>query len=146
MHWVPDRRYVLDDRITTSTGVSANIPVMRALVEAIGGHVAASRVASELGADNWDARHRSAAFTLSAEHKKTFICNSLALWRHETIGIPLADGIDEVALGSAATLARAFRRRLGVTPQLYRARFGHQPDPFVASQPDTGGEGRRPQA
>lgn len=102
MEWVPDRRYVSDERITTSTGVSANIPVMMALVEAIGGRAAAQGVAQELGVDNWDARHRSSAFTLTAEHKKTFIRNSLALWRHETIGIPLADGIDEVALGLAA--------------------------------------------
>jgi putative intracellular protease/amidase len=102
MRWVPDRRYVSDGRITTSTGVSANVPVMMALVEAIGGRAAAARVAAELGVDNWDARHRSSAFTLTAEHRKTFIRNALTRWRHETVGIPLDDGVDEVALGLAA--------------------------------------------
>src|SRR5690606_37235411 len=32
MQWVQDRRYVTDQGITTSTGVSANVPVMLALV------------------------------------------------------------------------------------------------------------------
>lgn len=102
MQWVPDRRYLSDERITTSTGVSANIPVMMALVEAIGGEAAATRVAAEMGVDHWDARHRSSAFSLTTEHKKTFIRNTLAVWRHETVGIPLTAGVDEVALGLAA--------------------------------------------
>lgn len=41
---------------------------------------------------------------------------------------PLARVAHRSGLGSAATLSRAFRRRLGVTPQLYRARFGARPD------------------
>lgn len=102
MEWVPDRRYVSDGRITTSTGVSANIPVMMALVEAIGGTGTATRVAAELGVENWDARHRSSAYTLTTEHRKTFIRNTLAVWRHETIGVALVDGVDEAALGLAA--------------------------------------------
>lgn len=102
MQWVPDRRYVSDDRITTSTGVSANIPVMMALVEAIGGEAAAARVAEGIGVDHWDARHRSSAFSLTTEHRKTFIRNTLAVWRHETVGIPLSAGVDEVALGLSA--------------------------------------------
>jgi transcriptional regulator GlxA family with amidase domain len=46
----------------------------------------------------------------------------------EATSWPLARIADRSGLGSAATLSRAFRRRLGVTPQLYRARFGLQPD------------------
>jgi transcriptional regulator GlxA family with amidase domain len=45
MEWVEDRRYVADDRVTTSTGITASVPVMIALVEAIGGIVKAARVA-----------------------------------------------------------------------------------------------------
>lgn len=99
MQWVPDRRYVVDDGVATSTGITANIPIMLALVEAIGGRDAATRTAANLGVDHWDARHDSAAFDLSTEHKKTFLRNALSFWRHETVGIPLSNGVDEVALG-----------------------------------------------
>jgi putative intracellular protease/amidase len=99
MEWVADRRYVVDDGVATSTGITANIPAMIALVEAIGGRAAAERVAGELGVTDWDARHRSSAFELTLEHKKTFIRNALTFWRREKLGIPLTDDVDEVALG-----------------------------------------------
>lgn len=99
MTFVPDRRYVVDDGVATSTGITANIPIMLALVEAIGGRAAAERTAAELGVAGWDARHRSADFELTLEHKKTFIRNALSFWRRETVGIPLEAGVDEVALG-----------------------------------------------
>lgn len=99
MQWVPDRRYTVDDGVATSTGITANIPIMLALVEAIGGHDAAARTAADLGVDHWDARHDSAAFELTTEHKKTFIRNALTFWRRDTVGIPLVTGVDEVALG-----------------------------------------------
>jgi transcriptional regulator GlxA family with amidase domain len=41
----------------------------------------------------------------------------------ETTKWPLARIADRSGLGSAATLARAFRRQLGITPEDYRARF-----------------------
>lgn len=102
MRWVKDRRYVADNGITTSTGITASVPLMITLVEAIGGREVAERVAGELGVTNWDARHRTAAFQLTREHKKTFIRNTLALWRHETVGLPLVDNVDEIALALTA--------------------------------------------
>jgi len=99
MQWVPDRRYVVDNGVATSTGVTANIPITLALVEAIAGRDAAERTATGLGVDHWDARHDSAAFELTTEHKKTFIRNALTFWRRDTVGVPLADGVDEVGLG-----------------------------------------------
>ncbi|WP_353151981.1 DJ-1/PfpI family protein [Pollutimonas bauzanensis] len=99
---VRDRRYVTDNGITTSTGVSANIPLMVALVEAIGGRETAERVAGELGVKTWDSRHRSGDFQLTLERKKTFVRNTLTFWRHETVGIPVVENVDEVALGVMA--------------------------------------------
>ena len=99
MEYVPDRRYVVDDGVVTSTGITSNVPVMIALVEAIGGREVAQSVADELGVTSWDARHNSSAFVLSTEHKKTFVRNGLSLWRHETLGVPISEGVDEVALG-----------------------------------------------
>ena len=99
---VPDRRYVVDDGLVTSTGITSNVPVMLALVEAIGGRDVVERVAGELGVSHWDARHHSADFELTTEHKKTYIRNAITIWRQETIAIPLVEGVDEIALGLVA--------------------------------------------
>lgn len=99
MTWVRDRRYVVDRGIATSTGITASLPLMTTLVEAIGGRDVASSLAARAGIDNWDARHNSSAFQLTMEHKKTFIRNKLSVWRDEAVGIKLGDGVDEIALG-----------------------------------------------
>lgn len=99
MEWVRDRRYVVDRGVATSTGITSSVPLLIALVEAIGGRAEAEKLATSLGAPDWDARHRSSAFQLSFEHQKTFIRNKLTFWRHETIGIKVDDNVDEAALG-----------------------------------------------
>ena len=92
MQWVQDRRYVADNGISTSTGITASIPVTVALVEAIAGREKAERLAQDLGVANWDARHRSSAFQLTWEHQKTFLRNWLSFWRRETLGVPVREG------------------------------------------------------
>jgi putative intracellular protease/amidase len=99
MQWVRDRRYVVDRGVATSTGVTASIPLMTALVEAIGGRAEAERLATRLGVANWDARHNSSAFQLSLAHRKTYVRNKLSFWRHDAVGIRVDDGVDEIALG-----------------------------------------------
>jgi AraC-like DNA-binding protein len=42
----------------------------------------------------------------------------------ETTDWPLARVAERSGLGSVATLIRAFARRLGITPDAYRKRFG----------------------
>jgi hypothetical protein len=99
MQWVPDRRYVTDKGVTSSTGITASIPTMLALVEAIAGRDRAAAVAADLGVDEWDARHHSANFELTLEHMKTFVRNTLSFWRREKVGVPVTEGVDELALG-----------------------------------------------
>ena len=99
MQWVQDRRYVADNGVTTSTGISASIPVMVALVEAIAGRPKAEQLAADLGVAHWDARHRTSAFELTMERQRTFMRNWLSFWRHQTFGIPVSEGVDELALG-----------------------------------------------
>jgi putative intracellular protease/amidase len=99
MQWVQDRRYVADNGIVTSTGISASIPVMVALVEAIAGRPKAEQLAADLGVAHWDARHRTSAFKLTLERQRTFMRNWLSFWRHETFGVPIGEGVDEIALG-----------------------------------------------
>ncbi len=107
IEWVRDRRYVTDRGVTTSTGITASMPTMLALVQAIGGRAAAERIAGELGIKSWDARHRTSSFRLTLENKKTFIRNWLTFWRHEVVGIPVVENADEIALAlSADTYAR----------------------------------------
>jgi transcriptional regulator GlxA family with amidase domain len=99
MQWVRDRRYVADRGVATSTGITASIPLMITLVEAIGGRAEAEKLAMRLGVADWDAGHSSSAFQLTLEHRKTYIRNKLSFWRHKTTGIKVDDNVDEIALG-----------------------------------------------
>lgn len=99
MEWVRDRRYVVDRGVATSTGITASIPLMMALVEAIGDRAEAEKLSMRLGVANWDPRHRTSAFQLTFEHQKTFVRNKLTFWRHEAIGIKVDNNVDEIELG-----------------------------------------------
>src|SRR5690606_11061317 len=96
---VKRRREVVDHATSTSTGITATIPATIALVEAIAGRAKARELAEELGVSHWDARHDSSAFRLTNEHRKTFVRNWIAFWRRETLGVPVSEGVDEIALG-----------------------------------------------
>lgn len=99
---VPDRRMVADGRIITTTGISASMPMMLTLIEAIAGKARAKAVAQDLGIDSWNARHASSSFRLTRPFAMTILRNRLAFWRHEDLGIPLQAGVDEVSLALAA--------------------------------------------
>lgn len=100
--WVRDRRYVVDGNIVTTTGISASMPIALALVEAIAGQDRANAVARTLGVGDWSEGHDGLAFGFDLRTRGVAIDNALALWKHETIGIPLSSGTDEVALAFAA--------------------------------------------
>jgi putative intracellular protease/amidase len=112
MHWVRDRRYVVDRGVVTTTGVSASLPVALAVVEAVGGREHAAGVAASLGVTNWDARHKSDAFGLEPWSVRTVIFGRAAFWDRETYGVPVAEGVDEMALAfTADAWARTVRSR-----------------------------------
>src|SRR5262249_59985620 len=102
VRWVRDRRYVADRGVVTTTGVSASIPVSLAMVEAIGGRARAETLARELGVEAWDAGHDSSVYHLDRGSALTAVRNSLAFSTHDTIGIPVAPGVDEIALALTA--------------------------------------------
>lgn len=110
---VDDRRYVVDRGIATTTGVTASVPISLALVEAIGGKSAATRLARRLGADeDWSARHESAAFRLNWRTAGLAIVNWVSFWRHERIGIRVRSGVDEIALAfTADAYSRTYRSK-----------------------------------
>jgi transcriptional regulator GlxA family with amidase domain len=97
--WVRDRRWVQDGRIVSTTGVSASIPASLALVEAIAGREAALATAARLGAGDWSPRHRTAEFAVTREDYAVGVANLAAAWRHDRVEAPIADGVDEIALG-----------------------------------------------
>lgn len=105
--WVRNRRYVADDSVVTTTGVTASIPVSLALVEAIAGRDRATEVASELGARDWSAAHDSNDFALNYGYVLTAADNELSFWSHEKVGVPVSTGVDEIAL---ALVADAYSR------------------------------------
>jgi putative intracellular protease/amidase len=98
MRWVPDRRYVADRGVVTTTGITASVPVSLALVEAIGGRARAEALAHELGVAAWEAGHDSKAFGLDRRYVSTALGNTLAFWSHQTLGVPVESGVDEIAL------------------------------------------------
>jgi transcriptional regulator GlxA family with amidase domain len=120
--WVRDRRYVQDGPIISTTGVTASIPASLALVEAIGGRAEALATARRIGVSNWGSAHRTADFAITGADYASAISGMAAVWTHETLEVPLADGADEIALALRADAwGRTFRSkvvstRAGLTP------------------------------
>lgn len=100
--YVADRRMVVDGRVATTTGISASMPMMLTLIEAIAGRDRAEAVARDLAVEHWDARHASAAFKITRPFATTVLANRLAFWNREEFGIRLEPGMDEVSLALVA--------------------------------------------
>lgn len=98
IQYVKDRRFVADEGVMTTTGITASMPMSLTLIEAIGGREKAQLVASELGLTYWDARHSSDQFVFSRRIALTWIQNNLAFWKSDELGVELKAGIDEVTL------------------------------------------------
>ncbi|MDB5487173.1 MAG: transcriptional regulator [Reyranella sp.] len=112
MHYVADRRFVVDRGVATTTGITASMPMSLALIEAIAGRDMAEAIARDLGLTHWDARHDSAAFKFTRPFAATAIANTLAFWNRERLGIELQAGVDEVSLALVADAwSRTYRSR-----------------------------------
>jgi putative intracellular protease/amidase len=105
-HWVKNIRYVADGRVVSSAGISAAIPASLALVEAIAGHDRAAAVAQQLGVVQWGPQHDSDAFQprLGVNLTAFAATNVTNHWFHgmQSIGVPVASGVDEIALALTA--------------------------------------------
>lgn len=100
--YVPNRRYVVDGSVATTTGITASVPTMLALVEAIGGRARAAELANELGVPSWGPEHDSSAFGLTLPRATRYLLAKAAFWRDETAAIDVGDGVDDVALALVA--------------------------------------------
>lgn len=113
--YVPDRRMVSDGAVTTTTGISASMPMMLTLIEAIAGRQKAQEVAAGLGVPSWDARHLSAAFRITRSFATTVLANRLAFWNREELGLRIEGGVDEVSLALAADAwSRSYRSSVSI--------------------------------
>ncbi|HWB47241.1 MAG TPA: DJ-1/PfpI family protein [Hyphomicrobiaceae bacterium] len=112
IEYVADRRFVIDGNVATTTGITASIPMMLTLIEAIAGREKAEAVAHRLGVDRWDARHASKAFRFTRGFASTALGNVLAFWSRDELGISLKPGIDEVSLALVADAwSRTYRSK-----------------------------------
>jgi putative intracellular protease/amidase len=100
--YVADRRFVADGNVVTTTGITASMPMMLTLIEAIAGRQKASAAARDLGLEHWDARHASSAFRFTRPFATTVLANTLAFWNRDEFGIALEPGMDEVSLALVA--------------------------------------------
>jgi transcriptional regulator GlxA family with amidase domain len=102
IEYVADRRMVADGKVMTTTGITAAMPMMPTLIEAIAGRAKAEEVARELGVKAWNARHPSAAFMLTRPFATTVLANRMTFWNRDTWGIELQPGMDEASLALVA--------------------------------------------
>jgi putative intracellular protease/amidase len=110
--YIADRRFVIDGKVVTTTGITASVPMMLTLIEAIAGREKAQSVARDLGVDHWSAQHASSAFRFSRSFASTVLGNVLAFWNRDEFGIALEPGIDEVALAHVADAwSRTYRSK-----------------------------------
>ncbi len=100
--YVPHERYLADRGVATTTGISASVPAMLALVEAIGGRAKAQALAAELGVASWGPAHDSTQFGLKPARMWNYVQTKAAFWRDERRSIAVQDGTDDIALAIAA--------------------------------------------
>jgi putative intracellular protease/amidase len=113
IEYVRDRRFVVDEGVMTTTGISASMPMSLTLIEAIAGRERAVAVAGELGITHWDASHASGQFAFTRPFAWKVLTNKAAFWTHETLGLELTPGIDEVSVALVAdALSRTYRSRV----------------------------------
>ena len=141
VRYVADRRLVIDGAVATTTGITASMPMMLTLIEAIAGRAKAEAVARDLGLEQWDARHASGAFRLTRPFATTVLANRMAFWNREELGIRLEPGMDEVSLALVADAwSRTYRSSAAtyaVSPGAVESRNGIRivPDQSVADWP-----------
>jgi putative intracellular protease/amidase len=141
IEYVPNRRFVIDDGVVTTTGITASIPLSLALIEAIAGREKAEVVARDVGFGTWDVSHDSSAFEFTRPFAVTVLGNAMAFWNREQLRIELSSELDEVSLVLVADAwSRTYRSR-AVTfantadPRQTRNGIRIVPDQVAASSP-----------
>ena len=99
---VPHQRYVVDRGIATTTGITASMPTLLALVEAIGGRDKAQALAAELGVGSWSPAHDSTPFRRHGPPRRQLFVEQGRVLGPPALERPVQDGSDDIALALAA--------------------------------------------
>ena len=132
VRWVDNVRYLADGKIVSTVGISAALPASLALVEAIAGRDRTLALAAELGVPDWSTAHQTAPFRphFGTNLRALIAANYTNGWFHSTemIGLPIAAGVDEIALAvTADAYSRTGRSMIHVmtaTTEPVRTRHG----------------------
>jgi putative intracellular protease/amidase len=100
--YVADRRYLIDRDVATTTGITASMPAMLAMIEALGGPEKARSVAEEVGLHSWTPEHQSALFQMNVRRAIAYVLNKLAFWRRRQWCVEVYDGMDDIVLALTA--------------------------------------------
>jgi len=98
VNWQRNIRYVEDEGVISSSGVSASLPVSLMLAERIAGRTRAEEIAAQYGVDDWSAAHDSEAFNIGMREMATATKNLIFGWPRADILIAAQPGVSEVDL------------------------------------------------
>ncbi|MEX1154544.1 DJ-1/PfpI family protein [Parvibaculum sp.] len=129
VRWERNRRYVEDEGVISSSGVSASLPISLMLTERLAGRDRAAELAAAYGVADYGPKHNTDAFNIGMEEITTALKNIAFGWPRAHYLIEVWDGVDEVNMAfpldfaartwrgsSAAIAAKAeIRTRHGLT-------------------------------
>lgn len=125
--WQRNIRYVEDEGVISSSGVSASLPVSLLLAERLAGADRAREIAAAYGVAEYGPAHDSDAFGIGGREMATAAKNILFGWPRARYLIEVRDGADEVdmafPLDFAARTYRGSSATLAATPEI-RTRHG----------------------
>ncbi|MFF3632104.1 DJ-1/PfpI family protein [Streptomyces sp. NPDC002164] len=102
VHWKRGQRYVEDDRVTTTAGVTSGTVGALRVVEELAGKDEATRIGKGLSYPGWTP---DGPTTIPANHLTPgdlpYALNAAFPWLRSTVGIGLVDGVDEIDAAAA---------------------------------------------
>jgi putative intracellular protease/amidase len=101
VNWRYDRRWVVDGPITTTAGISASEPATLDLLRQLAGETVMRDTARRLRLPLPDPRHDGTDYRLTLRGMGVVVGNKVAFWNREVVALPLTDGFDEIAFGTA---------------------------------------------
>lgn len=96
VRWQRNIRYVEDEGVISSAGVSASLPISLMLTERLAGAERAREIAAAYGVADYGPDHDSEAFTIGVPEVTTALKNMAFGWPRAHYLIEVRDGVDEV--------------------------------------------------
>lgn len=115
VNWQRNIRYVEDEGVISSAGVSASLPVSLMLAERIAGRARAEEIAAHYGVRDYGPAHDSDAFSIGRAEVMTALKNLILGWPRSRYLVEGFDGADEIDLAFPLDFAaRTWRGSSGV--------------------------------